>query len=96
VDIYDMAKEDKYRIAKSLILNGSIKTVRDLLGIIDNTPLSKDVKTTPIRFNGLIDNPESFTFRDCIAIAETLQVDAKLIIDIVYREILSRKKKRTK
>ena len=91
-----MAKEDKYRIAKSLILSGNIKTVRDLLGIVDKTPLSKDVGTTAIRFNGLIDNPENFTFHDCIAIAEVLQVDPKLIVDMVYREMLSKKKRRNK
>jgi hypothetical protein len=56
-----MAKTDKYLLAKSLIEAGSIKTLRDLLGIVDKTPLSLDIKTTPIRFNGLIDNPENIT-----------------------------------
>jgi hypothetical protein len=89
-----MAKDDRYRLAKSLIESGGIKNVRDLLGILDKTPLAKDIKVTPERFNKLIDNPVLFMMQDCIGIAEVIGVDPKLIIDIVYAEIMSKKKKR--
>ena len=89
-----MAKENKYRLAKNLIEAGSLKTLQDLLAVVDKTPLSRDIKVTPERFNNLLVNPVDFRFSDCIAIADIIQVDPHQIIGLVYAEILLKKKKR--
>jgi hypothetical protein len=89
-----MAKKDRYSVAKSLIEGGSITNVRDLLAIIDKTPLSRDVHISPIRFNKLISDPTQFMMSDCISIADVIGVDPKLIVDLVYAEILLHKRKR--
>lgn len=89
-----MAKKDRYTVAKSLIENGSVKTIRDLLTVIDKTPLAKDVRVSAVRFNKLIANPALFMFQDAINIAEVLGVDPKLIIDLIYADIAKGKRKK--
>lgn len=88
-----MAKDDRYKVAKNLILDGSVKTIRDLLTIVDKTPLARDIRTSPARLNKLIGNPALFMFGDCYAIAAVIGVDEKLIVDLVYAERKVKKRK---
>jgi hypothetical protein len=89
-----MAKPERFKVAKRLIENGSVKTLRDLLELVDKRHIYMDIPTSAIRFNKLIDNPEQFMFRDAYAIAVTIGVDEKLILDLIHAEYLSRKKKK--
>jgi hypothetical protein len=89
-----MPKKKGYTTAKKLIPKGEITNVSELLDIVDKTPLSKDIKTTPERFNKLIEDPTLFEFGDAINIANVIGVDEKALIDMVYAEILLKRKKR--
>jgi len=89
-----MPKEKRYRAAKNQIEGGYIKTLTDLLDVLDKTPLSKDIHTSAVRFNKLILNPALFTFQDAYNIAEIIGVDEKLILEIIHSEWVSRKKKK--
>jgi hypothetical protein len=52
-----MAEKKAYALAKKLIVVGQISNVSELLEIVDKTPFSKDIKTSPTRFEKLIDDP---------------------------------------
>ena len=81
-----MAKPKGTNIAKKLFLSGDIKTLADLLEVIEPTPLSRSIGTSPARFNKLIANPALFTFQDLYAIADLIEVDRKLVADLLFIE----------
>ena len=89
-----MPKEKRYKSAKNQIEGGYIKTLTDLLDVLDKTPLSKDIHSSPVRFNKLLSNPALFTFQDAYSIAEVIGVDEKLILDIIHNEWVSRRKRK--
>lgn len=87
---------DKYLSIKMLIQAGEIKTLPDLLRAVDKTPFAKDVKTTPERFSRLLRNPLLWRLADIYNMARLIDVDDKLIFEIVYPEILRKKEPGTK
>lgn len=89
-----MQKDSRYRHAQKLILAGLIKNLQDLLDAVDKTPLARDIHTSPERFNKLIHQPGLFTFDDCFKIANLLEVDGDLIIDLIRAEFKAKKRKR--
>lgn len=89
-----MAKKDRYTVAKNLILDGSIKTIRELLAVVDKTPLALDIKTAPARLNKLIANPALFQFEDAYKIAALIGVDERLIVDLIFADRKKPAKKR--
>jgi hypothetical protein len=88
-----MAKDKRYTVAKNLIETGAIKTVRDLLEVMDKKAIYKDVMS-PVRFDTLIADPAQFRFSDAYRIAEIIGVEERLVIDLIHAEYLSRKRKR--
>jgi hypothetical protein len=91
-----MAKESNYRTAQKLILAGHIKSLSDLLDAVDKTPLAIDIHTAPSRLSKLIETPALFTFQDCYRIADLLEVDRKIIVDLIYQESVPSKKQKRK
>jgi hypothetical protein len=89
-----MAKEKRYTVAKNLIEIGGIKTISDLLEVMDKKAIYQDIPASPIRFNALLADPSQFRFSDAYAIAAAIGVEEKLIIDLIHAEYLSRKRKR--
>jgi hypothetical protein len=89
-----MAKQEPFRVAKNLIESGGIKTISDLLEIVDKRAIYKDIPTSAIRFNKLLDNTELFTFGDAYKIAQTIGLYPKLILDIIHSDWLFRRKRK--
>ena len=42
------------------------------------------MKTSPKRFNGLIENPQLFTFQDAYIIADLIGVSKEKILNIIH------------
>ena len=91
-----MTKDKRYATVKKLISGGYIKTFNEVLDTIPKTALALDMKIGPARFNKLIDNPESFTLKDIFKIASLIEVDDKIIIDLIYNQYLADKKSKKK
>ncbi len=89
-----MAKQASFKVAKNLIEKGDIKTISELLEIVDKKAIYKNIPASAIRFNNLVADPPQFRFSDAYAIAATIGVDEKLLLDLIHNECLSRKKKR--
>ena len=90
-----MAKQERFKVAKKLIETGAIKTISDLLGLVDKKAIYKNIPASAIRFDKLVADPSQFRFSDAYAIAATIGVDEKLVLDLIHNEWLSRKKKST-
>jgi hypothetical protein len=88
-----MAKEKRYTVAKNLIETGGIKTVSDLLTILDKKAIYKDVMS-PVRFDTLIADPSQFRFSDAYAIAAAIGTDEMAIIQLIHNEWVSRKRRK--
>ena len=81
-----MAKPKGTNIAKKLFLSGDIKSLADLLEIVEKTPLARSIGTSPARLNKLLANPALFTFQDLYSIADLIGVDRKLLVDLLFIE----------
>ncbi len=66
---------------RDLYARGEVKSFRLLLAVIDKTPFSFAINTTPKRFNTLIECPEQFMISDVKKIAAFLKGGAKKITD---------------
>ena len=66
------------------------------LGVVDKTPFARDIKTTPERFDRLLTSPSLFRYADVYNIAQTLQVDPKIILDMIHEYNLSAQKTKKK
>jgi hypothetical protein len=88
-----MAKQERYKVAQNLIQTGGIKTVSELLTLLDKKAIYADIMS-PERFDTLLVDPSQFRFSDAYAIAAKLGVEDMEIIQLVHNEYLSHKKKR--
>jgi len=89
-----MANQTRYQVAKKLVQAGQIKVYSGLFDVIPRKPLSRAIGTTPERMAKLIDNPELFMLRDIYNTAHLIDVDEKLVIDLVHAEYLSKRKRK--
>jgi plasmid maintenance system antidote protein VapI len=87
-----MITKPPFSTAKKLISSGHINTLSDLLETINKTPLAKAMKTSPERFNKLLENPELFMFKDAYKIAEIIGVDNESIVKIIAAEYKGKKR----
>lgn len=88
--------QNKYLIAKRLLLAGDVKNLSDLLDVAQKTPLARDAKTTPERFNRLLGNLALLRFGDIHNIAQVIGVDEKIILEIFYNEFIKKRRKEKK
>ncbi|MDO6433306.1 hypothetical protein Q4E93_22030 [Flavitalea sp. BT771] len=81
-------------VAKTLLLSGEVKSLSDLLAIIDKTPFSREAKTTPERFNRMLDNPALFRLGDIYNMAQIIGVDDRLLLNLIHNEYIKQRKKK--
>lgn len=87
-----MATDKKRENVKSLIEKGHIQTFREILDYYQITPLVKHLKSSHQRLTKYFNQTSLFRFSEIIEIAEYFGVDEKLMIDLVYNQILADKK----
>lgn len=94
--LYLQMDQNKYLAIKRLAEAGDLKTFWDLLALVDKTSFSRDIGTSPERFNRLLRDKSKIEFRDVHGMAETLDLDEKFILNMLYdfyKEQASQKKK---
>lgn len=69
-----------YRIAKSLIADGSIKTIADLFSYIPKSFVAKDLKIHYHTLLSKIENPTHFTLAQLIDLANFIEIDIMVLI----------------
>jgi hypothetical protein len=94
--LYLQMEQNKYLAIKRLIDAGDLNSLWDLLSRVDKTSFSRDMGTSPERFNRLLRDPSKFEFRDIHGLAEILNVDEDFIFKMLYsfyKEQASQKRK---
>lgn len=87
-----MINEAPFSTAKKLIQTDNIKDLSELLETIPKTALANAMKTSPKRFNRLIENPRLFMFEDAYTIADLIGVGKEKILNIIHAECQAKRK----
>jgi hypothetical protein len=91
-----MAKDIRYITIRNLIASGYIVRFIQILDIISKTAMARDLGMHHQTFEKLLKNPEKFTFKDAFFIASLIEVDPKVIIDLIYTQCTENKKNKGK
>jgi len=87
-----MINKPPFSTAKKLIESNNIHDLSELLETVPKTNLANAMKTSPKRFNRLIENPNLFMFEDIYNLADVLGVDSLKVLSIIHAECNKRKK----
>ena len=94
--LWEMTKDRRYTLAKNEILGGHVKTLREIFDIIPKTVVSKALKIHNMRFSDLINDVQGFELSELYLLAELLEIDEKLLLDLTHAQYLADKKTRKK
>ena len=87
-----MTKDKRYTIVKNQIEGGYLKGFREIFDIIPKTVVAKDLKIHNIRFSNLINDVSRFELIDLYKLAGLLEIEEKLMLDLVHSQYLSDKR----
>ena len=83
-----MVKDRRYKLAKNQINDGHVKVFREIFDIIPKTVVHKDLKIHNQRFNDLLGDVSDFKLKEFYQIADLIEVDKKLILDLAHKQFL--------
>jgi hypothetical protein len=88
-----MAKHKRYTTVKYLLIDGRIKSFRDIFDEIPKSVVARDLGINNVRFSKMLDNVELFLFKDVYRFAEKIEVEGKILIDLIDQEYMDKKRK---
>jgi hypothetical protein len=89
-----MAKDKRYAAVKKLIESGYIKGFLEILDTIPKTNVARDLGMHHQTFAKLLKSPDRFAIKDAIRIASLIEVDDRVIIEMIYQYVMDKKNKR--
>lgn len=89
-------RHPKYTTVKFLIENGQIKQIKEIFEIMPKTVMLRDFRINFGRFNAALADPSRFRLSELKAIADLFKVDARLLVDMAYNQMVKPKKGRPK
>lgn len=87
-------KDRRYEIISSLVRDGKVVHLSDIVKFVPKTTLSKDLSTKVVRMNALLKRPEKFKVEEILLIADLCGLPEKKIFDLVIEEIRYNKRYR--
>lgn len=91
-----MAKDKRYITIKNLISAGYIKTFREIFDTLPKSVLAKDMGFSNTRMTELMDNVNRFRLDEIFKIAGLIEVDEKVMVDLVLNQYMVDKKTKRK
>jgi hypothetical protein len=91
-----MTKDRRYTTVKNLISGGYLKTFIEIFDTIPKSVIAKDLGISLDRFTAMMNDVERFSVRNLLLIADLLEIDGKLVLDLVYNQYLITKKNKDK
>jgi len=93
-----MIRDHRYKNLKNLISSGHIKLFREVfdLDVIPKSVVARDLGINNVRFSKLMVNVHKFAFEDMFRLAAILDVEEKVITDLVVQQYILDKKNRKK
>ncbi|GAA0537716.1 hypothetical protein [Chitinophaga japonensis] len=87
-----MTSDRRYRAVKALLESGNIKGFNDILDIIPVTVIRRDMGLNHKSILTRLANSEAFTMKDLLKLAELIECDPHLIIELTLAEIEKQRK----
>lgn len=90
-----MAKDRKYSLVKNYIEAGALKTFSEIFDTLNITTVIKDVGINHTRLTSKIKDPQKFSVKDIVKIAQLIEIDSRKVFDLIASELeIQQKKKR--
>jgi hypothetical protein len=89
-----MAKDRRYTTIKYLIVDGHIKSFRDIFNDLPKSVVARDLGINNVRFSKLINNVELFVLKELYRFAEFIEIEHKILLDLVDQQYTESKKKK--
>jgi NADH:ubiquinone oxidoreductase subunit D len=89
-----MAKDKRYKTIKTLIATGHVVRFMQILelDVVPKTIIARDLGMHHQTFEKLLKDPERFTYKQAFRIASLIEVDAKVMVDLIYAQCIENKK----
>lgn len=90
-----MVKDKRYHALKAYIDSGAAKSFAEIFDIVPKTRFVTDTGINYTRLTNKINNPEKFTVKDILLIAQLIEIDSTrlygLIAAAVHKKVLKKK-----
>jgi hypothetical protein len=87
-----MAKDKRYEVIKTLIVAGHITRFRQIFDVLPKTIMAQDLGMHHQTFEKLLKDPERFTYKLAFWIASLIEIEEKVIVDLIYTQCIENKK----
>lgn len=78
-----------------MLTSGKIETLAEFLNLIRKTPFARASKTTPERFDKMVEDSGICRLEDFFNMAQVLGIDDdRIILNLFYNEYVKQRKKR--
>lgn len=91
-----MEQERHYKVGKSLILDGTIKTFGDIFEYVPKSTVAKDLKMHFNTFQSRLNHTGTFSIQELTTLAELLAVDPMVIITLAFADFNHNRKAKKK
>lgn len=91
-----MTKDKRYKSVNSLISGGYVKTLIEIFDTIPKSVVAKDLGVSLDRFTKMINDVERFGIRNLFRMAQLIEVDEIMILNLIYHQYQADKKARRK
>ncbi|MCA0398862.1 MAG: hypothetical protein LCH51_15795 [Bacteroidetes bacterium] len=88
-----MEKEKAYKTLKRLLESGSIEDLDEIVSIVGKTNLTNTIGMHYDTFRKRLNNPEDFSIKHIQRLANLIQVDPRLVANLIF-DSLDKKKTR--
>jgi hypothetical protein len=90
-----MEKEKPYKTLKRLLESGSIHDLEEIVEIVGKTNLTAVIGMHYDTFRKRLNHPEDFAIKHILKIASLVDVDPRLITNLIFDKISKKSKKRS-
>jgi len=91
-----MPKDKRYISVKNLISGGYVKTLAEIFDTIPKSVVAKDLGISLDRFTIMINDVERFNVRKLFRMAQLIEVDEIMILNLIYQQYQIDKKSKKK
>ena len=91
-----MAKDKRYTAVKALIESGNIKSFDDLFSIVPKTVVREDIGLNYYGLDSKLKNGRKFLLQDLLKMAEKIECDPRLVIEMALLDISRQSKSKRK
>jgi len=83
-----MAKDKRYKVVRTLIAAGEVTSFGQIMELVPKTILAQDLGMHHQTFEKVLKDPEKFTFKLAFWIASLIEVEERVIVNLIYTQCM--------